>query len=95
MQDHVPKVKDFFQKECWAHHPKPHAEYMAQRAAQDAALEAERGKLIPGMCELFTANPYHFLDNVIPISFSGYFVTTDNKVCRLIYLCRLLRRCWI
>lgn len=49
MQDHVPKVKDFFQKECWAHHPKPHAEYMAQRAAQDAALEAERGKLIPGM----------------------------------------------
>lgn len=49
VQDHVPKVKDFFQKECWAHHPKPHAEYMEWRQAQDAALEAERGKLIPGM----------------------------------------------
>ena len=22
--DHVPKVKDFFEKECWAHHPLPH-----------------------------------------------------------------------
>jgi hypothetical protein len=49
VQDHVPKVKDFFSKECWAHHPKPHAEYMELRAKQDAALEAERAKLIPGM----------------------------------------------
>jgi hypothetical protein len=49
VQDHVPKVKDFFQKECWAHHPKPHADYMEWRTKQDEALEAERKKLIPGM----------------------------------------------
>lgn len=49
VQDHVPKVKDFFQRECWAHHPKPHAEYMEWRKQQDAAYEAERAKLIPGM----------------------------------------------
>lgn len=49
VQDHVPKVKDFFQKDCWSHHPKPHADYMEWRAKQDAELEAERNKLIPGM----------------------------------------------
>lgn len=49
VQDHVPKVKDFFQKECWAHHPKPHAEYMDWRKKEDEAYEAERAKLIPGM----------------------------------------------
>ena len=37
-------------------------------------------KLIPGLCDLYSANPYHFLDNVIPLSFAGWFVTTDNKV---------------
>ena len=49
VQDHVPKVKDFYQKECWAHHPKPHADYMEWRIKQDELLEAERNKLIPGM----------------------------------------------
>ncbi|KAL4450555.1 hypothetical protein ABPG77_000911 [Micractinium sp. CCAP 211/92] len=49
VQDHVPKVKDFYQKECWAHHPKPHQEYMDFRKKQDEALEAERSKLVPGM----------------------------------------------
>ncbi|PRW20613.1 mitochondrial import receptor subunit TOM9-2-like [Chlorella sorokiniana] len=41
--------KDFYQKECWAHHPKPHQEYMDMRKKQDEALVAERAKLVPGM----------------------------------------------
>ncbi|PSC74719.1 Serine threonine-kinase TNNI3K [Micractinium conductrix] len=49
VQDHVPKVKDFYQKECWAHHPKPHQEYIDARKKQDEALLAERNKLVPGM----------------------------------------------
>lgn len=49
VQDHVPKVKDFFQKECWAHHPKPHADFMEWQAKHDKELESERNKLIPGM----------------------------------------------
>lgn len=49
VQDHVPKVKDFFQKECWAHHPKPHADYMEWQLKQNEELQAERNKLIPGM----------------------------------------------
>ena len=47
--DHVPKVKDFFEKECWAHHPKPHQSYVDFRTAQDAAFEKESKKLIPGL----------------------------------------------
>ena len=27
-------LQDFFQKECWAHHPKPHQEYMDMRRKQ-------------------------------------------------------------
>merc|ERR1712010_105366 len=47
--DHVPKVKDFFEKECWAHHPKPHQSYVEAKKKQDAAFEKEANKLIPGM----------------------------------------------
>jgi hypothetical protein len=28
VQEHVPKVRDFFAKDCWAHHPKPYADYV-------------------------------------------------------------------
>lgn len=49
VQDHVPKVKDFFQKECWAHHPKPHADFIEWKLKQDKIQETERNKLIPGM----------------------------------------------
>jgi hypothetical protein len=49
VQDHIPKVKDFFQKECWKHHPKPHEEFMEWRKKEDARLVAESNKLIPGM----------------------------------------------
>lgn len=27
-------LQDFYQKECWAHHPKPHQEYIDQRRKQ-------------------------------------------------------------
>ena len=47
--DHVPKVKDFFEKECWAHHPKPHQSFVEQKKKQDEAFEKEANKLIPGM----------------------------------------------
>eukprot|EP00873_Tetraselmis_striata_P042085 jgi/Tetstr1/462349/TSEL_007355.t1 len=35
VQDHVPKVKDFFEKECWSHHPKPYADYYENLRAAD------------------------------------------------------------
>ena len=47
--DHIPKVKDFFEKECWAHHPKPHQNYVEAKKKQDEAFEKEANKLIPGM----------------------------------------------
>jgi hypothetical protein len=49
VQDNVPKVKDFFEKDCWAHHPKPHQEYIDMKAAQDAAYDEETKKLVPGL----------------------------------------------
>lgn len=30
----VPCLQDFYEKECWAHHPKPHQEYMDFRKKQ-------------------------------------------------------------
>lgn len=49
------------------------------RAVWDCPLEI---KIVPGLCELYSANPYDFLDGAIPLSFAGWFVTTDNKVRR-------------
>jgi hypothetical protein len=43
--EHVPKVKDFFSRACWAHHPLPYADYVAAQKADAAALEEERRKL--------------------------------------------------
>lgn len=43
--EHVPKVKDFFSRACWAHHPLPYADYVAAQRAEAAALEEERRKL--------------------------------------------------
>eukprot|EP00955_Chlamydomonas_euryale_P060269 357663-Chlamydomonas_euryale.AAC.21 len=28
VQEHVPKVRDFYSKDCWAHHPKPYADFV-------------------------------------------------------------------
>lgn len=47
--DHIPKVKDFFQKDCWRHHPKPYADYMEMKQKQDEEFAASKKKLIPGM----------------------------------------------
>ena len=44
--EHVPKVKDFYQKDCWAHHPPPYADYVSFKAKEREALEAERKKAI-------------------------------------------------
>jgi hypothetical protein len=41
VQDHVPKVRDFFSKACWAHHPKPYGDWLAEKRAYEAALDAE------------------------------------------------------
>ncbi|KAI3434403.1 hypothetical protein D9Q98_002481 [Chlorella vulgaris] len=49
VQDHIPKVKDFHQRACWAHHPQPHQEYMDYRKKQEEAYETEQKKLVPGM----------------------------------------------
>ena len=46
--DHIAKVKDFYEKECWAHHPKPHDEYIAWKTKQDEEIEKDKNSLIPG-----------------------------------------------
>ncbi|CAG9467621.1 unnamed protein product [Pedinophyceae sp. YPF-701] len=45
--DHVPKVRDFFAKACWEHHPLPYEDFMEWRGREDKRIEAERKKLIP------------------------------------------------
>jgi hypothetical protein len=37
-------VQDFYEKECWAHHPKPHQEYMDYRLKKVGAGEESRGQ---------------------------------------------------
>ncbi|KAF8058835.1 TNNI3K [Scenedesmus sp. PABB004] len=44
--EHVPKVKDFFAKECWSHHPLPYADFVAFKKKERAELEEERKKLV-------------------------------------------------
>uniref|UniRef100_A0A383VJ57 Uncharacterized protein n=1 Tax=Tetradesmus obliquus TaxID=3088 RepID=A0A383VJ57_TETOB len=44
--EHVPKVKDFYSKECWAHHPKPYGDFMAFKQKERSELEAERKKAV-------------------------------------------------
>lgn len=46
--DHVPKVKDFHSKECWASHPMPHREFIELRHQLDDKLEKDRNALVPG-----------------------------------------------
>jgi hypothetical protein len=41
-------VQDFFQKDCWKHHPKPHKEYMDWRFKEDEKLQMQRERLVPG-----------------------------------------------
>lgn len=37
-------LQDFFEKDCWKHHPKPHADYLEERKKLDAQLEADAKK---------------------------------------------------
>lgn len=48
-QDLNAHVQDFFQKDCWKHHPKPHQEYMDWRFKEDEGLEQYRNRGIPGL----------------------------------------------
>lgn len=43
------RMQDFFQKDCWRHHPKPYADYMEMKQKQDEEFAASKKKLIPGM----------------------------------------------
>ena len=47
--DQAYAVQDFFSKECWAHHPKPYAEFMDWRKKEDERWENDRKRLVPGM----------------------------------------------
>ncbi len=42
------EVQDFFQKDCWKHHPKPYKEYMDWRFKEDEKLQMQRNRLVPG-----------------------------------------------
>ncbi|MEW5304303.1 MAG: hypothetical protein WDW38_011058 [Sanguina aurantia] len=46
VQEHVPKVKDFYAKECWAHHPKPYADYVEFKIKEHDTIQAEHKKAI-------------------------------------------------
>ena len=53
VQDHVPKVKEFFSKPCWAHHPKPYKDFIEAKRKSDAvmraAASADGAGLLPGL----------------------------------------------
>ena len=42
-------VQDFFQKDCWKHHPKPYTDYMDMKQKQDDEYTASMLKTVPGM----------------------------------------------
>eukprot|EP00877_Chromochloris_zofingiensis_P009397 jgi/Chrzof1/4710/Cz14g23200.t1 len=46
VQEHVPKVKDFYSKDCWAHHPKPYADFIDYKKKERAELEEDRKKVV-------------------------------------------------
>ena len=47
VQDHVPKVREFFEKDCWSHHPQPYADFMEWRKVEDKWIEEEATRTIP------------------------------------------------
>ena len=51
MESCAARAQDFFQKECWAHHPKPYTDFMKWRADEDARWAAERQPPHPGRLE--------------------------------------------
>jgi len=45
--DHIPKVKDFFSKDCWKHHPTPYQDFIDWKRKEDANIKKEKEKIIP------------------------------------------------
>ena len=39
-------LQDFYAKECWAHHPKPYADFVEVKVKERETLEAERKRAI-------------------------------------------------
>jgi len=39
-------LQDFYQKDCWAHHPMPYADFIDFKKKERADLEAEKKKLV-------------------------------------------------
>ncbi len=39
-------AQDFYSRECWAHHPKPYADFLEYKVKERADLEAEQKKLV-------------------------------------------------
>jgi hypothetical protein len=39
-------AQDFYSRECWAHHPKPYADFIEYKKKEQAELEAEKKKLV-------------------------------------------------
>ena len=46
VQEHVPKVKDFYSKECWAHHPKHYGDFIEAKRKERETLEADQKRAI-------------------------------------------------
>ena len=42
--DHIPKVKDFYKKECWKHHPLPYGDFVESKRKEQAEIEAQHKK---------------------------------------------------
>jgi hypothetical protein len=42
--DCVMKVKDFYKKECWKHHPLPYADFVDSKRKEQAEMEAQNKK---------------------------------------------------
>ncbi len=40
-------LQDFFQKDCWKHHPKPYQEFVDWRLKEDAKIESYRNQSGP------------------------------------------------
>ena len=41
--------QDFFQKDCWKHHPKPYQEFVDWRLKEDAKIESYRNSGAPAL----------------------------------------------
>jgi hypothetical protein len=39
-------LQDFYLKECWAHHPKPYADFMSYQTKEHERLDDERKKMV-------------------------------------------------